>query len=688
MPHKSWNIPIENKRFVQILSEECEISPFVAEILVHRGVASLEQATEFLDHSNPLEDPFVMTDMRHAVARIRTAITEGEAIVVYGDYDCDGVTATTILTTYLMSQDANVSYYIPDREKDGYGLNKAALKMLADQGASLVITVDNGISAVSEVAYANECGLTVIVTDHHQVGRELPPAYAVLNPHRQDCHCNFAGLCGVGVAFKLIVALEHSDRTGAIEFDHLLEQFSDLLAIGTVADVVPLVSENRLFVKRGLEALRQTDNMGLTALMQVAGLDRDALTSRSIAFTIAPRINAAGRMGHASLAVELFLTQDPEQAQALASELDQLNSQRKQQEQDILASIDQAIHADPTLLNRRVLAFYGEGWHPGIIGIVSARVLERFGKPNLIMSLSDGMLKGSARSVEQFSLFQALSHCEEHLIKYGGHSMAAGFLLKESSFPAFSKALEAYAQSQYPSVMPPYVYTVDKRLEPHDLSIANIKDLSVLEPFGACNQPPIFLMPAAKILAVSSVSDDRHTRLSLRFGDATITAMLFGRSPQTLCYRVGMTIDLIATISLNLYQGREGLSIAVKDLRPSGFSEHRYFKAKAFYEQFRRGEALPSANVKTRLPSRDEITELYKYLRDHDGHRGEIDELYALFGDSSINYHKFRAVIDILQEVGLLTLSPLLDRIVMHEIVGKADLETAPTMKALRAISL
>jgi single-stranded-DNA-specific exonuclease len=677
MALKEWKLPHVNESKAQVLAEECGISLLAAEILISRGISTFEQADRFLGADLELEDPFCLIDMDLAVDRIRQALENFEKIVVYGDYDCDGVTSTVLLVSYLSSLGANVSYYIPKRETEGYGMNKEAIAKLASEQVSLIITVDNGISALEEIAYANELGMTVIVTDHHQVGENLPQAYAVINPHRADCPSRFKELAGVGVAFKLITALEEGD------YSYTLDQFSDLVAVGTVGDIVPLQEENRLIVMQGLSLLSQTEHIGLAALMEVAHIDPAHLSSQSIAFGLVPRINAAGRMNDAALAAELLLCDDTQQAARLADELDQLNQLRKSKEDGILSDIEQMILDHPDVLYHRVLTFYREGWHPGVIGIVSSRVLERFGKPNLLMTLEDGMLRGSARSVEFFSLYQALSACSSFLTQYGGHTQAAGFSLKQSDFSDFENMLEDYAKKYY-KVMPGFSYTIDKEIRAQELTIDHIKSLSVLEPFGAGNQKPVFLLRNAKISGIEPVSEGKHTRLKLIFGGMPMSAIYFGAATEDFFYQPGDVIDLIAQISINPYRGKEYLSVSITDIRPSGFEPVKFFNAKACYEMFRRGEDLSPA-VRSRMePSRDQVAAVYRFVRKHRKINGDLDYLYQRFSASGINYGQYRIILDLLSDVGLIAVSPLLDSITLLDGPDQVDLNSAKTLIKLK----
>ena len=677
MSVKSWKLPKENRELARLLAEECGVSELTARILVNRGITTYAAADQFLNQDTALEDPFAILDMDRAAERILQAVDSGEPITIYGDYDCDGVTATVILYQYLSMLGAEVDYYIPKRESEGYGLNCDAVRRIHERGTSLIVTVDNGISALEEVRLANSLGMTVVVTDHHQVGEELPEAYAVVNPHRKDCPSCFKELAGVGVAFKLAAALENGS------YDGVLEQFADLLAIGTVADLVPLVGENRALVRIGLEVLAHTDNIGLSALMEEAGIAREKLSSQTLAFGIAPRINAAGRMADATLAVGLFLCDDPERAAQLAARLNALNQERRAQEEGIIEDIEAMIAGQPELLCRRVLAFYREGWHPGIIGIAASKVLERYGKPTLLMAADGGVLRGSARSVPFYSLYQLLTACEQYLTQYGGHTQAAGFTLEEADFPAFYEAVEAYSARHY-QVMPAFTYEADALLSAQELSLEQIREISVLEPFGTGCQQPLFCLPGAKLRAVIPVSEDRHLRLKLWFDGMEITAMYFGMSTGRFLFREGDTLDLLCTVSINPYQGREYLSVSVRDLRPAGFAQQKFFNARAYYEMFRRKEPLSVSVVRKMIPSRDDTAMVYTWLRQQKGYTGDVDLLFSVFEKKGLNYCRYRVILDMLQELELIRLSPLMDQIELLACSHKVDLESAPTLRSLR----
>lgn len=681
MAIKRWDFPKVNKENSKILAKECGVSEFVAEILSARDICNAREAFQLLSDEISFESPYNIIDMDRAVERIRMALDSNEKIVVYGDYDCDGVTSTATLYSYLSFVGANVSTYIPDRFNEGYGMNEDAVRKLAKEGASLIITVDNGISAHKEIDLANELGMTVIVTDHHQVSEVLPDAYAVVNPHRKDCDSNFKLLAGVGIVFKLITALEDGDYLS------VLEQFSDIVCIGTISDLVPLVCENRAIVQYGLRMLSVTENVGLKALMQVAKIDREKIDSTKVAFGIAPRINASGRMENANIALELLLCDDDELALKLATKLDDLNTKRKEKEEQISMQIEEKIMEDKNSLNDRVLTYYDENWHHGIIGIVSSRMLEKYGKPNLILSCSDGMLVGSARSVLGFSLYKALSACSRTLVKYGGHALAAGFSLKEEDFPEFKKDLEEYAR-QNNMVMPTYTYKVDKEILPSELNIENIKSVEVLKPFGSQNPEPLYLIRNAIINDITPISEGRHIRLKLKYENINVSATMFRTTLDKFTYNKGDKVELLLDLSINLFEGNQYLSAVVKDIRPSGFNQQLFFNAKAYYEMFCKGEKLSSNVVNKMTPTRDEVAYVYRFIKKVTNFNSDLDNLYHKIYTKNLNYCKYRLIIDILSEAGLITIGNMLNGISVNNVNGKVNIDETQTMIKLKNMRL
>ncbi len=445
MPLKRWIWPGETKQADELAA--AGIQPLTARVLASRGIGSPNEARRFLSTEGELHDPFLMKGMEQAVALIEGALQEGKLIVIYGDYDCDGITSTVLLYRYLEEQGANVGYYIPDREDEGYGLNMEACETLHQNGAELVITVDNGISAAAEIDRLHELGIKVVVTDHHQPPEILPAADALIDPHCEDSGYPFRELCGVGVAFKLVCALE-----GDIEGVDTLARYADLAAIGTIADVVPLCGENRIIARAGLQKMEESENPGICALLAAAGLAEKALGAESVSFGLAPRLNAASRMGNCDDSVALMLCDDPQQAAVLAERVDAANRERKQLEGAIMADIARQVEEDPSLLRYRVLVLAGEGWHHGIVGIAASRMVERYGKPCLLIGTQGEEARGSARSVPGFSVIDAITRCKDCLIKFGGHPLAAGFSLKTSDVGRLRAALERAAAGMAPDM--------------------------------------------------------------------------------------------------------------------------------------------------------------------------------------------------------------------------------------------
>ena len=683
---KRWVYASVNRRQVeqlkkQLASQGIQLSELAVRILQGRGYDASAIAA-LLQPSQQFTDPYRLKDMDKAVERIREAIDNEERIAVYGDYDCDGITATALLCGYLESSGADVVPYIPTRE-DGYGLNRAAIRYLSDIGITLIVTVDNGISAAEEIAYAATLGVDVVVTDHHQPPENLPQAVAVVDPHRRDCTSGCTNLAGVGVAFKLACALE--EDTG----EELLEYYGVLAAIGTVGDVVPLVGENRTMVQLGLTQIAQAPSPGIAALLEVAGLSGKRIGSESIAFGIVPRINAVGRMGDASAALQLLMTDDPDLAQELATQIDSANRQRREIEAKIVTDISLQFQRDPRAMMQRAVVVQGKGWHHGVIGIVSSRVVERFGKPCLLVAQDeDGISRGSARSVEGFSMIEAVTACQEYLTRFGGHPMAAGFSLKPAAFEDFRSAFLQYAQQVYQE-MPVYTVHVDAVLDPEDLKVETIKSLSMLEPFGAGNEAPVFAIRGAKIDTITPLGEGKHLRLRLVQNGVGYQVLYFGMTPKQFAYRCGDTVDALVSVDVSVYNGEERLSVKIKDLRLSAIWEDGLVSGQLLYERLMRGEKLTQEQARQSLPSREETGTLYRYLREQKRCNDTDEILYGrmcqrLKPHSSYNFCKMRVALDALGQLKLIQRQE--GDIVVVPSPQKVDLQSARIFKKIQSM--
>lgn len=671
---KKWQINQPDKEKVSGILKKTDLTSLCAEVLVSRGLCDVDELVKFFSEED-LSDPFLLKDMYEATQHIFEAVENQTFICIYGDYDCDGVTSTTILYNYLELSGANVMYYIPEREA-GYGLNADAVRHLADEGVELIITVDNGISAVEEARLISELGMKLIITDHHQPSEVLPKALAIVDPHRRDCSSPFKKLAGVGVVLKLIAALDDGN------FDSIIEQYADFAAIGTIADVVPLVGENRTIVKRGLELLAVTENYGLSTLMQKSGVSPEKISATSIAFFLAPRINAAGRFGSAMTAVKTFLSED-EECEELVNELISLNVERKKVENKIVLDIEQAIIENPDILNERVLVISGENWHHGVVGIVCSRVLERFGKPNFLISIDGEEARGSARSIKGFNVFECLTYCKDLLVRYGGHAGAGGFSLRPENIESFKLKVLEYSKSQIEKI-PALTIIADKVLKGSDLKVEAVQSLKLLEPYGEGNPQPVFAILGARIENITSLSNGKHTKLELTYDNIKVSALIFNCSPDNFIISNGEFGDFLVNLDINEYNGKLNVNIIVKDYRRSGLVQDKYFLAKACYEEYKRGEEV-SEKLKPRIiPSREELVEVYKHIQASPVQK--VDRLFMMLASDHMNYCKLRICLDIFIELELLKLDIINDTVTFIPPTKRVDLEGSKILKELRCL--
>ena len=670
---KKWSILKPDEAKAADIASRCDIDKLAVDVMVARGFDDMESFAAFFT-GDGLEDPFVIKDMQAAADAVTAAVDDYELICVYGDYDCDGVTSTAILYDYLLSIGANVMYYIPERA-DGYGLNSDAIKYLHGQGVKLIVTVDNGISAIPEAEEIYELGMKLVVTDHHQPGSSLPRAEAVVDPHREDCPSAFKHLAGCGVALKLCAALDGGDYS-AVE-----DQYLDLCAIGTVADVVSLTGENRYIVRQGLKCFQNTDNYGLRALKKAAGC-KENMKALDIAFTIAPRINAAGRFGSPITAVKTLLS-EPEDAEVYAGMLVSLNDQRKQTESVISKEIFEYINDHPEILDQRVLVIAGKGWAHGVIGIVAARIMEYYGKPVVLISEENGVARGSARSMCGFNIFKCFQSAEDLLEKFGGHECAGGLTILPENIERFKQRVYEFASAF--EQMPAITVTADKLLAPRDLDIDRIRGLSKLEPFGEGNSLPQFAIIGAQVRDIRPLSNGKHSKIAISYGGVQAEPVIFGTSPDALTVRPGSRADFIVTLDINEYNGREYPNVRIVDYRPSGFNQNAYFSAKDCYERYRRGEQLEQSFIKKMTPDRNELISVYKAIQA----AGSInaDRLYYSFDPKVINYAKLRICIDIFEELGLVSFKAGSGTVSAIPVKSKADLESSKILGKLSGLS-
>lgn len=676
---RKWEVRPLDKERAAAFAQTYGVPFFLAMLMNIRGLDDAAHLREFLGEGEPLSDPFLLKDMDKAAARITRAVDNMEKIAVYGDYDADGVTSTAMLYSYLETRGADVIFYIPQREGEGYGMNMGAVEYLKEQGVSLIVTVDNGISSVQEVARANELGIDVVVTDHHRPQEILPDAVAVVDAYRPDDTSPYKHFSGVGIAFKLLMALED----GAGDVEDLLEAYSDLAAIGTIGDIVPLTGENRTLIRAGLERLSRSDRPGVQALLENAGIAGKALTSTNVAFTLVPRINATGRMGAPERAVRLLISGYEEEAEVLSEEICADNEERRRVEAEIAEAAFADIEAKGYMKDR-VVVVDGENWHHGVIGIVASRVTERCGKPCMIISRGETGAKGSGRSIEGFSLFEAICACGDLLIKFGGHPMAAGITLKPENIEAFRKRINQYAAEHFPQ-MPTQTVTLDCKLNPAALSVSMAQSLTQLEPFGNGNPQPVFGLFNMELSNVTPVGGGGHLRLTLEKNGAVITAMRFNTKPAELPYHIGDKIDLAVQLEAREFRGQPSLTVIVRDMKFAAFNTEKNLASLASFEKWQRGEVL-SAEDKNRLyPDRACLAAIYRALRTVNGKETDQVRFVSQFG-KDMTLGLFKTALLVFEERGLVH-SEIADdtfTATLIETSGKTDITRSPVLLALQ----
>ena len=644
---KKWVVKEFDEADVLNIASSLGCSRALATLIYTRGYKTPEKAREFLEKSQEiLHDPFLLNGMDLAVKRIIRALNEKERITIYGDYDVDGVTSVSILYLYLKNKGADIDYYIPSRKGEGYGVSSDAIDVLHSRGTNLIITVDTGVTAINEVEYATSLGIDVVVTDHHECADELPNAIAVINPKRRDTEYPFASLAGVGVAFKLLCALESelegisiTDATRSVAYS-----YSDFAAIGTIADVMPVIDENRIIISLGLRVAEKTKNTGLAQLIDVCknGEGKSArqrsgrkISSGFVGFTLAPRINAAGRIDVADDAVELFLEEDRQRAKIYAERLCELNKERQHMENAIADEAFWQVEECGEDADRSILVLDGNEWNSGVIGIVSSKVSERYYLPSILITFEgnddpsspEAIGKGSGRSAGGMNLVGALNYCADLLEKFGGHELAAGLSIKRKNLPLFKQRINEYAREWFKNALPEHSLNIDYEISFEDLSLSLAKEISYLEPYGVANPTPLFASYGVKLVGVTPVGMNRHLKLALEGENKKINAMLFSTAPSELDFKWGDTVDIAYSIDTNEFNGTESLQVSIKDIRLSQKTKELEAEAERLYCDIKGGSStLLAADI---IPSRDEFAYVYQFLQSS-----------ARYGNSSYRYQK------------------------------------------------
>ena len=716
---KNWLIKSSDNSAYRVgvseIAASLGINPVVAKLLYNRGYTSVESAKAFVYmESEMLLDPFKMKDIEKGISGIAAAVKEGKKITVYGDYDVDGVTSVCTLYLYLKSIGANVDYYIPNRAGEGYGVSPAAIDAIKESGSTLIITVDTGTTAVEEVEYAKSIGVDFIITDHHECRSDLPDALAVINPHRPDCEYPFKELAGVGVVFKLICAYEERvmgySRLQAAK--RIFSLYADLVAIGTIADVMPIKEENRIIVRYGLAMIENTDRIGLAALIEAASAKNDLqrsaqrkkkvkITSGYIGYTLAPRINAAGRIKTASLAVELFLSDNKARAREIAEELCRTNKERQAEENKIMQEAYEKIEKYDIEKNP-VIVLDADTWHHGVIGIVASRITEKYTRPAILVSFEgnesetpspDDVGKGSGRSIKGMNLVDALCHCSDHLVKFGGHELAAGLSVTRSELDTFRRLINEYAVSNLSEKDMVQTVEADCELDFTDVNLALAKGIQLLEPYGVSNPIPAFVLRGVTVNDINGISDGKHTRLSIGNGRYTLSAMYFSNSPESLNIFVGDKVDVLFNLDVNEWGGRESAQLIVRDIKPSVSEKKKYEIEKARFEEIRNGASFTAEeNV---LPDREDFAAVYRFIQssvrsgvDVISHKDIISRIRVADEGSNIGYVKLKVIIMVFTELNIVGIENLPDetyKFKLHYSTTKAKLEKSTLLRRLRS---
>lgn len=668
-----WEYSSADGYLIHELCKATSLSPLLVKILMNRGMTETEQILSFLSERPISHDPFLLKDMDKAVERINRALETNERIAIFGDYDADGITATALLYSFLRSLGADVIYGLPERDDTGYGMNGDTVERFSAEGVGLVVTVDTGITAFEETELFRQKGIDVIITDHHMPRETLPSAVAVVDPHRADCTYPFKPLAGVGVAYKLVCALAEGRKDRFI-----LDVYADMIALGSIADLVPVTGENRYFIKEGLKKINACPNEGIKALAESAGYRGKKVTVTGVAYGLAPRINAAGRVASPLRALELLLSADSGKAQEMARLLNEDNEHRRELETKIFCHAVEEVEKDPSLLAGDVLVISGENWHHGVIGIVAAKIVEKYGKPTILLTNDGTIAQGSGRSTGGFNILEAISSCADLLNKFGGHGFAAGVQMDAEKVDLFRTRINDYAAGAAASgsVKEPTLL-IDSGVEIGDIGLPLVKEIALLEPYGTGNSQPTLAVTHATLLSVESVGKGKHLKILAADGTGRTTFMMFGRQPADFPFMPGDHVDIAFTVSVNLWMGKESPSLSVVDIRPSSV----YLKADDSLSYY----GLEKELDRDMLPVRRDFINLYGYLETC---KVQCFDLYTLSAfirqkAGSMTALKLRLILDVFAEVGILrvTVNGTAVRVKINRLKEKARLEEAATAK-------
>ena len=667
---RRWNEQKPNTELAAELAELCEIHPFLSLLLTARGMDTPEQVFSFLVGQEEEIDPFAYLDMSAAVARVQRAIDEKQRVLVYGDYDTDGITATVLLYTYLKKIGVDVLYRLPLRD-EGYGLHAESVEWAAQQGVQLIVTVDTGVTAVEEIALATRLGIDVVVTDHHQPSEQLPDAVAVVDPHRKDCESGFKDLAGVGVAFMLVCAL-------CGDSEKAFADYGDLLALGTLADMMPLQGFNRDLMRRCLSILDASCRPGLVALRRLCGIEEKAVSSTDVSYRLSPRLNAAGRMEDPHISARLLLADSIDEAMEVANKLQDINALRQEATMTIASQVDLQLERHPEWLCGRVLVVAGENWMTGLLGVVASRLMDRYGKPVVVLSVGeDGIAHGSCRSLDGFSIYDAISACSDYTLTFGGHDMACGVSMAKENIDGFRTTVNAYAAKTCPE-MPMMQWDLTVRLRPDQISGEKLTLLQVLSPFGMGNPVPLFGLYRMRLDNITAMGGGKHLRLSLSRDGVRISAVKFQTMPEEFPIPCGAIVNCVVSLEKDDFRGNNSVSVQVKDISYADTDREQLIQDLRTFEAVLRGEVHPAPECA--LATREQLARLYNMLVACKEWNGTPEQLQHALGEGAPSYLQVLISLEIWRQAGLIDWYDRGEKITIkiRPVAGKVDLTATP----------
>jgi len=705
-----WNIAIHSREQVAKITSEFKINEISAKLLINRGydaesIEGKNKINGFLSKSrDQIHDPFLMSGMENGIARVHAALLNNEKIMVYGDYDVDGISSTCIMYMYLKNIGIDVCYYIPDRFEEGYGINKDAVKKAKENNIHLIITVDTGITAVNETQYAKELGIDVIITDHHECPKILPEAVAVINPKKPDCLYPFKELAGVGVAFKFILAYNiryNNNKNNAVFFDY--DDYCEFVAMGTVADIMTLTDENRVMVDIGLKNMKNSKNFGINAIIK----GKKSVSTDIIGFYISPRINAAGRLAKADRAVELFLSKNIYAAEIIADELSVLNRQRQETEKEIFIQAENQLSHIADRDKKKIIVLCNDNWNQGVIGIVASKLSEKYNKAFILFAKdAGGVYKGSCRSVKNINITEMLAMCSDILIKYGGHERAAGLSAQYENIGELEKRLNDYADTNHIEIEDERIYNIECEVRAENITCDTIRELEILEPFGNDNPVPMFAVTDCKIINITQIGENKHIRIEFTCGKFSFEAVYFNMDAERFVFNKYDHVDIACNININDFMNKEKVQYVIRDIRINKNYENDYKSEKEKYYKFIENTENTENTKDTKdikinnndIPNREDFKSVYIFLvnsfnkdvlYDSEYNINKLESKYFDYSKNMISRFKFRIILDIFRETDIIYTAHDFDsikKIKINRQSNKTDLDNSNIYKRLKAL--